>query len=133
METGARIGEGELVPHALRLLDRVENRACGLPVAELIALLRALLRPTGDDLASLEGRADDRFAQKVRNLRSHRTLERAGLVVLVEDDAGRHGRLVITEAGRAFLEHGGAEDGAPVQLRLDLGAPAASFAAPPDW
>jgi hypothetical protein len=45
---------------------------------ELIPRLREIMKPTGEDLEILSGRSDDKFSQKVRNLKSHETFERLG-------------------------------------------------------
>ena len=113
-----RITEADLVPHVLELLDRPEHRDSGLTVADLDRLLRDVLHPTGEDLRWLEGRYDDRFAQKVRNLHCHRTLEKPGFAEFVE--SGGAGRLKITEAGRAYLNACILHGGHGVQLALDL-------------
>ena len=47
----------------------------GLLTQELIPLLRDQLKPEGQDVEILEGRNDDKFSQKVRNLKSHDTLK----------------------------------------------------------
>ena len=118
MAYGIRIGERDLVPHALRLLDQPAHRAAGLTMGELDRLLREVVHPTGENLAWLEGRFDDRFSQKVRNLRCHRTLERAGLAVFQGD--GRGGRFMITEAGRDYLRGPLAHFQGGEQLQLEL-------------
>ena len=118
MRNTVRIAETDLVPHVLRLLDEPEHREIGLGVGELDRLLRDILHPTGQDLAWLEGRYDDRFSQKVRNLRCHRTLERPGLAEFVDGEGG--GRFHITEAGKAYLHACAVRGGPEVQLALDL-------------
>ena len=118
MRYTVRIAETDLVPHVLRLLDEPEHRETGLGVGELDRLLRDILHPTGQDLAWLEGRYDDRFSQKVRNLRCHRTLERPGLAEFVDGEGG--GRFHITEAGKAYLHACAVRGGPEVQLALDL-------------
>ncbi len=50
----------------------------GLTTSALIPKLRDLLKPTGEDLDILAGRQDDKFSQKVRNLKAHDTFERYG-------------------------------------------------------
>ena len=118
MAYGVRIGERDLVPHALWLLDQPAHREAGLTLGELDRLLREVLHPTGEDLAWLEGRFDDRFSQKVRNLRCHRTLEKAGLAIFQGD--GRGGRFVITDAGRDYLRRPLAHFQGGEQLQLEL-------------
>jgi len=114
----ARITEADLVLHALRLLDDPAHRARGLTVTELDRLLRDVVHPTGEDLAWLDGRYDDRFSQKVRNLHCHRTLERPGYAEFVETESA--GRLKITAAGRAYLNAWTLCGGPGEQLALDL-------------
>lgn len=46
----------------------------GISTQDLISLMREELLPEGEDLKILEGRNDDKFSQKVRNLKSHNTL-----------------------------------------------------------
>jgi hypothetical protein len=46
----------------------------GISTQDLIPLMREELLPEGEDLKILEGRNDDKFSQKVRNLKSHNTL-----------------------------------------------------------
>jgi hypothetical protein len=45
---------------------------------ELIPQLRDIMKPSGVDLEILSNRSDDKFSQKVRNLKSHGTFERLG-------------------------------------------------------
>ena len=42
----------------------------------MIKELRLILKPSGEDTKQLKGRSDDKFSQKVRNLKSHRKLEK---------------------------------------------------------
>jgi predicted HNH restriction endonuclease len=86
--------EPELVIPALEILNLFDE---GLATTELMTLLRQDLEPTGRDLDILDGRSDDRFSQKVRNLKSHDTLERKGLAVFND------GRFQITLAGREYI------------------------------
>ena len=90
-----RIPERQLVLPALYVLNQ-QGGACDTTVP--IQQLRALLNPTGEDWERLSGRADDRFSQKVRNLKSHDTLARNNWAT------HRDGRFAITGAGQAFLE-----------------------------
>ena len=69
----------------------------GLTTTDLMTLVRQDLEPTGRDLVILDGRSDDKFSQKVRNLKSHNTLDRKGLAVF------RDGRFHITLAGREYI------------------------------
>jgi predicted HNH restriction endonuclease len=89
--------ESDLVVPALEIIAR---RRDGIATTELQSELREALRPSGDDLTLLEGRSDDKFSQKVRNLKSHDTLERKGFATFVE------GRYKITPLGEAIARSG---------------------------
>ena len=68
--------------------------------------LRHLLHPTGEDLEILVGRNDDKFSQKVRNLKSHNTLIKMG-VAREESVTGRSTRstvFAITDEGKRLYE-----------------------------
>ncbi len=54
------------------------RRNPGIRTSELIEQVRARMRPDGEDLEILNDRNDDKFSQKVRNLKSHDSI--AGLV-----------------------------------------------------
>lgn len=71
-----RISESELILPVLYLLSVNGD----MSTSELITSLRNLLHPSGEDLEILKGRRDDKFSQKVRNLKAHDTLTRKGLV-----------------------------------------------------
>ncbi|MBI5969829.1 MAG: HNH endonuclease [Deltaproteobacteria bacterium] len=60
------------------------------------------MKPTGEDLQILSGRADDKFSQKVRNLRAHSTFERFGYAEYKGD--AKTGRVEITEEGKKHLK-----------------------------
>ena len=85
--------ERQLVVPALVLLDNAPSGA--LPTGELSRGLRALLKPSGDDVLILDNRTDDRFSQKVRNLKSHNTLLDRGFAEHID------GGFRITDKGRA--------------------------------
>ena len=72
----ARITESQLVLPALYLLSQSENGF--VSTSDLITKLTEVMNPTGQDAAILAGRADTYFSQKVRNLKSHDTLQRQG-------------------------------------------------------
>ena len=73
----------------------------GISTSDLSQQLRAQLRPSGDDLTILDNRSDDKFSQKVRNLKSHDTLERKGLAAFA------NGKYYTTENGGKFALEGG--------------------------
>jgi len=72
MET--RIHENQLILPALLVLHNSESGKAS--TSELIKKLRILLNPKGEDVKILKGRKDDKFSQKVRNLKSHSSLEK---------------------------------------------------------
>jgi restriction endonuclease Mrr len=69
-----------------------------LGTGELAAKLSALLKPAGDNLGMVDGGKETRFLRTVRNIRSHATLEKRGLVMHV---GPRRGEFELTSTGRA--------------------------------
>lgn len=59
------------------------------------------MKPTGQDLQILDGRNDDKFSQKVRNLKAHDTFERFGYAEYKGE--ARNGYVEITEEGKSHL------------------------------
>jgi predicted HNH restriction endonuclease len=75
MVNDKRIAENELVLPSLFLM-KVNN---GHITTKLLKeQLRNIMKPSGEDLEILNNRSDDKFSQKVRNLKSHDTFERLG-------------------------------------------------------
>ena len=70
-----RITETELLLPSLYLMS-LNNGV--ITTSDLIWKLRDIMNPTGEDLAILSRRKDDKFSQKVRNLKAHSTFERYG-------------------------------------------------------
>ena len=89
--------EFDLIVPAAAIIAANEN---GIGTSELSQKLRLQLRPSGDDLTILANRSDDKFSQKVRNLKSHETLERKGLATFT------NGKYHITQQGRRFASEG---------------------------
>jgi predicted HNH restriction endonuclease len=87
--------ENDLIFPALQLLNEAPH---GLTTTKLIQLLTEKLQPTGHDAEIIKGRKDTYFSQKVRNLKSHNTLEKKGLVVYMNG-----GYWSITPTGRRYL------------------------------
>lgn len=85
--------ERDLVLPALKLISESQE---GLNTTELKEKLRLTLKPCGHDLEILQGRNDDVFSQKVRNLICHKTLNR--YVDIVD------GKYHINRDGLAFIE-----------------------------
>lgn len=71
----SRIAESELILPSLYLLSESTKKECN--TTDLINWIRKLLNPENEDLEILRGRNDDKFSQKVRNLKSHETLEKS--------------------------------------------------------
>lgn len=96
--TDKRVSERELLLPALYFI----NKEPGITTSRLKSLLVDLLRPSGKDAEIAKNRSDTYFEQKVRNLVSHRTLQRLGYAQYgrVSND-GVH---TITESGKAFLQ-----------------------------
>lgn len=90
-----RISERDLILPSLYLM-----RAHGgtIAVTNLIAELRKLMNPPAEDMELLENRNDDKFSQKVRNLKSHNTLAGMGYAT----HANRS--FTITEQGEQYLD-----------------------------
>lgn len=93
IDVDIRISESELILPSLCLMDSNGGR---ITTSELIAQLRELMQPKGEDLEILSGRNDDKFSQKVRNLTSHKTLEP---YAQYKDDY-----IEVTNAGKEYLK-----------------------------
>ena len=88
--------ESDLIPFALKI---IKNKPQGIETKDLLLELRELMKPDGQDLEMLNGRNDDKFSQKVRNLKSHNTLEKKGFVKFLDN------RFYITDKGIEYLEN----------------------------
>lgn len=62
--------EEQIIPVAYKVIE--ENP--GIRTSELIQEVRNIMGPSGEDLEILENRQDDKFSQKVRNIKSHDSL-----------------------------------------------------------
>lgn len=89
------ISETELILPSLYVISLSENQT--ISTSDLVSQLRNLLKPVGDDLTVLDGRNDDKFSQKVRNLTSHKTLEKLGFASI------NNGYHQITSEGLHYL------------------------------
>lgn len=58
---------------AVVALDVIGNNQ-GIRTSELIDEVRKIMQPDGQDLDILDNRNDDKFSQKVRNIKSHNTI-----------------------------------------------------------
>lgn len=91
-----RIAEGELILPTLLILSN--SKSGKISTSLLIDKLRELLRPSGEDTKLLVGRQDDKFSQKVRNLVSHKTLEKENYAT------HKDGVFHISSVGRTYLK-----------------------------
>jgi predicted HNH restriction endonuclease len=94
-----RISETELILPSLYLMSLSGGR---LTTSELIQKLRDIMKPIGEDLQILSGRNDDKFSQKVRNLKAHSTFERFGYAQY--KGGPRDGYVEMTNEGKLHLE-----------------------------
>lgn len=62
--------EDQIVPVVLEI---IKNNP-GIRTSELIDEARRIMKPSGEDLEILDNRNDDKFSQKVRNIKSHDTI-----------------------------------------------------------
>lgn len=91
----ARITERELILPSLYLLNIEKNKT--LSTTDLINNLRILLKPDEEDLATISGRSDDKFSQKVRNLKSHDTLTKLNFCSYQDN------QFTLTDLGEEYL------------------------------
>lgn len=91
------ITERELILPALHVI----NTRPGILNSQLIKILIELVEPVGRDDETLANRNATYFSQKVRNLKSHDTLEKEGLATYTP--IGKDGIFTITEKGRQLL------------------------------
>jgi len=94
-----RITETELILPSLYLMQLNNGQ---ITTAELIKKLRDIMKPTGEDTQILHNRSDDKFSQKVRNLKAHNTFERFGYAAYKGD--ARNGYVEITKDGEKHLQ-----------------------------
>jgi len=94
-----------IIPALVAMYNKGEN---GLSTQELIPIMREELIPEGEDLIILEGRKDDKFSQKVRNLKSHNTLTPYSDFI--------NDKYIINDKGLAYLSENNAlpEDSADI-------------------
>lgn len=90
-----RISENDLVLPALFVIAQQSSVTTSLLIQELTNLLK----PTGEDAKILANRKDTKFSQKVRNLKSHDTLQ----PYAVYQRQGKSGVYTITDEGSGFL------------------------------
>lgn len=93
-----RISENELIIPALQIFTQKKR---GTTTSELIKELTVIMRPIGKDADILPNRKDSYFSQIVRNLKSHKTLEKAKLAIYKPGKPD--GKYFITDIGTNFL------------------------------
>lgn len=92
----ARITESQLVLPALYVMH---NNGGTISTSTLITALTNIMHPTGEDVKTLDNRADTKFSQIVRNLKSHSTFERNGYANNNQDG------FEISDLGKEYLSH----------------------------
>ncbi|TIX43628.1 MAG: hypothetical protein E5V36_11550 [Mesorhizobium sp.] len=95
--------EYDLIMPALKILADSEHPETGMTTAELAKKLREQIKPTAEDREPLQGRKDDRLSQVIRNLVSHRTLERRGLATYYKNPLTGRGHYRLTAMGNRTL------------------------------
>ena len=63
--------ESEIARVALQVIGKYP----GIHTSQLIDEIRGIMNPSGEDCEILHDRNDDKFSQKVRNLKSHNSLK----------------------------------------------------------
>jgi len=91
-----RISEAALILPSLFLMSL--NKDGSIATNALISKLRKIMKPPSEDLQTISGRNDDYFSQKVRNLKSHSTLEGHGFA------SRTNGGFKITDKGKEYLQ-----------------------------
>lgn len=100
-----RIRERDLVLPVLQLIAEYGDPDAGLAITEITRELRKILSLSDADRVILKGRKDDRFSQVVRNLVSHRTLEKEGLAEYRRGGMFGRGAYLLTPKGRLIAGH----------------------------
>ena len=63
--------EDQIAPVVLKIISNNP----GIRTSGLIEEARKIMKPSGEDLKILKDRGDDKFSQKVRNIKSHNTIQ----------------------------------------------------------
>ncbi|WP_349360206.1 hypothetical protein [Stappia sp.] len=98
-----RIRESDLIEPVLKIIAKYGDNNEGLDITKIDELLRKILPISDEDKKILKGRKDDRFSQIVRNLVSHRTLERHGLAHYQKTSTYRRGAYYLTRKGASMV------------------------------
>lgn len=105
-----RIRERDLIDPVLKLISIYADENGGLEVSRIHDLLRERVVLSAEDRKILNGRKDDRFSQVVRNLVSHRTLEKDGLAEYRSTGEYKRGAYYLTAKGSYKLEQAASEE-----------------------
>ncbi len=99
----ARITEEQLILPSLYLMDNSANKT--ILTSDLKNALIAIFKPTGEDAQLAKGRNDSFFTQKVRNLKSHDTLENLGFAIYnAKKNGEKSGSFRISWSGKKYLD-----------------------------
>jgi len=98
----SRITEEQLILPSLYLMDNSENKT--INTTDLKNALIAIFKPSGEDAQLAKGRSDSFFTQKVRNLKSHDTLENLGVATYNKLPGERSGSFTMTNGGKKYLD-----------------------------
>lgn len=77
----------------------MDQNGGSITTADLIPKIEGLMKPVGLDAQILNNRKDNRLSQKIRNLKSHNTLEKMGVATYDYTN----GKYTITNNGRKYL------------------------------
>jgi len=99
----ARITEEQLILPSLYLMDNSINKT--IMTSTLKNSLISIFKPTGEDAKLAKGRSDSFFTQKVRNLKSHDTLENLGFATYNTKQSGeKSGSFTLSKQGKIYLD-----------------------------
>ena len=98
----ARITEEQLILPSLYLMDNSLNKT--IMTSTLKNALISIFKPRGEDAQLAKGRNDSFFTQKVRNLKSHDTLENLGFATYNAKQSGeKSGSFTLSQEGKIYL------------------------------
>jgi predicted HNH restriction endonuclease len=98
-----RITEEQLILPSLYLMDNSPQKT--IMTSTLKNVLISIFKPSGEDAMLAKGRSDSFFTQKVRNLKSHDTLENLGYASYNAKKSGeKSGSFTLSKEGKAYLD-----------------------------
>lgn len=97
-----RVRERDIVIPALRAAAAEPEGE--IHMTKLIDLMTAEFEPQGEDAEIIQGRADSKFSQKVRNLVSHRDSSTSMFTKGYAEYQAEAESIRITDLGRKFLD-----------------------------